>query len=56
VCSGILCNYQDLKLSGEGHFDKDTYFMMYDFDIVMEAALADYPLYKKIVDLKIEGL
>ena len=56
VCSAILCNYQDLKLSGEGHFDKDTYFMMYDFDIVMEAALADYPLYKKIVDLKIEGL
>ena len=56
VCSGILCNYQDLKLSGEGHFDKDTYFMMYDFDILMEAALADYPLYKKIVDLKIEGL
>ena len=56
VCSAILCNYTDLKNSGEGVFDKDTYYMMYDFDQVLEAALADFPLYRRIVDHKIDGL
>jgi hypothetical protein len=56
VCSAILCDYQGLKNSGEGVFDKDTYYMMCDFDEVMEAALADYPLYRKIVECKTNGL
>ena len=56
VCSAILCNYNELKTSGEGHFDKDTYFMMCDFDDVLFPALADYPLYNRIVEYKIAGL
>jgi hypothetical protein len=29
---------------------------MYDFDIILEAALKDYPLYRKIVEYKTHGL
>ena len=29
---------------------------MYDFDILLDKALKDYPLYRKLVDCKVEGL
>jgi hypothetical protein len=28
---------------------------MHDFDALLEVALADYPLYRTIVELKIDG-
>ena len=56
VCSAILCNYAYLKASSEGEFEKDLYYLMYDFDLVADAALKDYPLYERIVEYKIEGL
>ena len=56
ICSAILCNYAYLKANSEGEFEKDLYYLMYDFDLVADAALKDYPLYEKIVEYKIEGL
>ena len=56
VCSAILCNYQELKNGAEGAFDKDLYYLMHDFDNLLEDALKDYPLYDKIVEYKISGL
>ena len=56
VCSAILCNYAYLKANSEGEFEKDLYYLMYDFDLVADAALKDYPLYERIVEYKIEGL
>jgi hypothetical protein len=29
---------------------------MYDFDVLLEDALKDYPLYRRIVEYKIDGL
>ena len=56
VCSAILCNYQDLKFGSEGAFDRDLYYVMHDFDNLLDDALKDYPLYQKIAEYKIQGL
>ena len=56
ICSAILCNYALLKQACKGEFEKDLWYLMYDFDEIAAAALEDYPLYKKIVEYKIDGL
>ena len=56
VVSAILCNYSDLKQDAWGEFEKDTWFIMEDFDRLADAALKEYPLYEKIVEYKIDGL
>ena len=56
IVSAILCNYSDLKQDAWGEFEKDTWFLMEDFDRLADAALKDYPLYDKIVEYKIDGL
>lgn len=56
VCSAILCNYSKLKESCWGVFDTDTWYLMFDFDEISGRALQDYPLYQRIVELKIDGL
>ena len=56
VCSAILCNYQDLKFGSEGAFDRDLYYVMHDFDNLLDDALKDYPLYQRITEYKIQGL
>ena len=55
VCSAVLCNYSKLKEDSWGNFEKDTYFFMEDFDNLCGEALKDYPLYEKIVEMKIDG-
>ena len=56
VCSAILCNYSELKQNGYGNFEDDTWYLMLDFDRVANRALAAYPLYERLVELKIDGL
>ena len=56
VCSAILCNYQDLKFGSEGAFDRDLYYVIHDFDNLLDDALKDYPLYQRITEYKIQGL
>ena len=56
VCSAILCNYSRLKQDSYDQFEGDTWYLMYDFDIISEKALKDYPLYERIVEYKIDGL
>lgn len=56
VCSAILRNYSKLRSSAEGNFLSDTYYLMEDFDRVSEKALAAYPIYNRIAELKIDGL
>jgi hypothetical protein len=51
-----LCNYLGLKQECEGKFDRDLWYLMYDFDVLLEDALKDYPLYRRIVEYKIDGL
>lgn len=54
--SAILCNYSALKMSVEGNFQSDFYYLMLDFDRIAGAALAAYPMYEAIVEWKIDGL
>jgi hypothetical protein len=56
VVSAVLCNYLGLKQESEGKFDRDLWYLMYDFDVLLEDALKDYPLYRRIVEYKIDGL
>ena len=56
VCSAILCNYSSLKEVSWGEFEKDLWYLLYDFDIIADIALKDYPVYDKIVEYKVDGL
>ena len=55
VCSAILCNYSKLKGDSWEHLQDDLKWIMEDFDDVCSRALAEYPLYEKIVECKIDG-
>lgn len=56
VCEAILCNYSRLKQDSYGVWDTNTWYLMEDFDNTATKALADYPLYERIVECKIDGL
>lgn len=51
----ILSNYSRLKQESYSKFDTNTWYMMEDFDNLCGRALKQYPLYEKIVELKIDG-
>ena len=55
-CSAILCNYSKLKQDSWGEFEKETWFLMEDFDRISDLALKNYPLYERIVEYKIDGM
>ena len=56
IISAILCNYSQLKQGAWDRFEGDTWYLMQDFDKLSDIALLEYPLYERIVDLKIDGL
>ena len=56
VCSAILCNYSDLKQNSYDVFRGDTWYLMHDFDKLADEALADFPVYERIVQDKIDGM
>lgn len=56
ICSKILCNYSLLKEEGWGKFESDIFYIMETFDHICDLALYDYPIYDKIVELKVDGL
>ena len=56
VCSAVLLNYSKLKQNGDGNFDSDTWYFMEDFDRIATTALKDYPIYERIVELKVDGV
>ena len=55
VCSAVLCNYSKLKEAGDGNFMTDTWYFMEEFDDICGRALAETPLYDRLVELKIDG-
>ena len=56
ICSQILCNYSRLKEDSYGKFDEDTWYLIYDFEKVCDAALAAEPLLMRLLELKIDGV
>lgn len=55
VCC-LLCNYSKLKEQCWGHFDNDWWYLMEDFDNLIDKALKQYPILYDIVIYKIDGL
>ena len=56
VCC-LLCNYSQIKEDAWGNFDSDWWYMMQDFDLLIEESLKDnYPVLYDIMRLKIDGL
>ena len=46
--------YPALKNRSQGNFLGDTWYMCLDFGALMDRALAEYPMYKRIVEYKME--
>ena len=53
--SAILCNYSKLKQDSYDDFEGELWYLLVDFDLLAEEALAPYPLYERLVELKIDG-
>lgn len=54
--SALLCNYSTLKNSVYGKFSSDSYYLMMDFDNLIEKTLKyKHPLYYELINLKIAG-
>ena len=54
VVSAILCNYSKLKEDSYDQFDGDLWYLLQDFENTTDRALKDYPLYMRLVELKID--
>ena len=54
--SAILCNYSRLKEDSYDQFEGDTWYLMQSFDEVSDKALTNFPIYQRIVELKIDGV
>lgn len=56
VVSAILCNYSRLKEDSYDQFEGDTWYLMQEFDDVSTQALEAFPIYQRIVEMKIDKL
>ena len=54
VVAAVLQNLGGLRAHSVGQFDKDTWYFVQDFDKLLTKALAEYPIYQRIIDYKIE--
>lgn len=55
IVSAILCNYSKLKEDSYDDFTSDTWYLMHDFDRISDKILSKHPVYKRIVECKIDG-
>ena len=53
--SAILCHYSALKLETKSKFQSDFYYLLQDFDNLLNKTLETYPLYFDLVKLKIQN-
>lgn len=54
VVSAILCNYSKLKEDSYDQFEGDTWYLIQLFEEICDKALKDFPIYLRIVELKID--
>lgn len=50
----ILCNYQQLKSHSYDKLSSDTWHLIQDFDDVYSRAMRNYPMYRRVVQLKMQ--
>lgn len=54
VVSAILCNYSRLKEDSYDQFEGDTWYLIQALESICDKALADYPIYQRILEMKID--
>lgn len=54
--SAILCRYSSLKASVYDKLNSDAWALMQDFDSLCDHALRPWPIYERIVELKVDGV
>lgn len=54
--STILCDYSRLKEDSYDCFDGDTWYLIQAFEEICDKALADFPIFQRILELKIDKL
>ncbi len=54
VVSAILCNYSKLKEDSYDQFDGDKWYLIQDIENIFDKALKDFPIFQRIVELKID--
>ncbi len=54
VVSAVLCNYSKLKEDSYDQFSGDTWYLIQSFEDICDKALKDFPIYMRIVELKID--
>ena len=54
VVSAVLCNYSKLKEDSYDQFEGDTWYLIQAFEDICDKALEDFPIYQRIVELKID--
>lgn len=55
IIEQILLTYQSLKSNSRGRFLGDTYYLLEDFDRLYDEAMAPYPMYRRLVEYRIDG-
>lgn len=55
VISAVLCNYSALKEQCWDCFNNDLWYFLKDFDECANRALKEYPIYDRLVTLKVDG-
>lgn len=55
VIEALLTHYSALKEDSWDRFDGDLWYIMQDFDILLDKALSNNPYYETIVRMKIDG-
>ena len=53
--NGLYFNDREIAQDSYDNFSADTWYTIYDFERVCDAALEPYPIYQRIVELKIDG-
>lgn len=56
VVAAVLVNYSKLKEDSFDQFNGDTWYLIQDFENLCERALGPYPIYMRIVELKIDKM
>lgn len=56
ICAAFLQYYSKLKQDSSENFISDTWYLIYDFERLIDKALVPYPIYLTIVECKIDGL
>lgn len=54
IVEQILCNYQSLKSHSHDKLSSDTWHLIQDFDDVYSRALRNYPMCRRVVELKMQ--